>query len=303
MRKNILWLAAIMLAACSGNRQETEVNDNDSVEVKTAGDTTEIADSAETGEVDAVTSATNVEKAPTFNGVIIVAPQQKATLSLTMGGKIHSLTLMPGQAVRRGQVVATIDNPEYIELQQSYLESAAQLEYLEKEYARQKALGEKDAASQKKVQQSKADYLSMHSRMTAAASRLHALGVSTKELKASGIKAYLPVVAPIGGYVTNLTANLGTYLDAGEPICDIINKAQPLLELTVYEKDIKMMRTGAPVQFRVNGYGKQTFHATIVSIDQTVNEKDYSIKVYARIKDSISGFRPGMYVRARVYGN
>lgn len=65
----------------------------------------------------------------------------------------------------------------------------------------------------------------------------------------------------------------------------------------------KMMRTGAPVQFRVNGYGKQTFHATIISIYQTVNEKDYSIKVYARIKDSISGFRPGMYVRARVYGN
>ena len=54
------------------------------------------------------------------------------------------------------------------------------------------------------------------------------------------------------------------------------------------------------MQFRVNGMGKQTFVATIVSIDQTVDAKDYSVKVYARVKDVRPDFRPGMYVRARV---
>ena len=83
----------------------------------------------------------------------------------------------------------------------------------------------------------------------------------------------------------------------------MINKSQPMIQLTVYEKDIKLMKTGGKLLFRVNGMGKQSFPATIISIDQAVDEKDYSIKVYARIKDSISGFRPGMYVRARVYGN
>lgn len=57
---------------------------------------------------------------------------------------------------------------------------------------------------------------------------------------------------------------------------------------------------GAPVEFRVNGMGKQTFAATLVAVDQSVDATDYSIKVYARVKEAIPDFRPGMYVRARL---
>ena len=141
-------------------------------DVKSGDDTAAVADSAANGEavtdtaavdVDAVSSATNVANSPTFNGLIMVAPDQQATVSVTMGGRIHSLNVMPGKAVGRGQVIATLDNPEFIELQQAYLESAAQLEYLEKEYARQRSLSG-DAASKKRVEESKAEFLSMKSR-------------------------------------------------------------------------------------------------------------------------------------------
>ena len=213
---------------------------------------------------------------------------------------MHSLKVMPGQAVSRGQVVATIDNPEYIELQQTYLDASAQTEFLEKEYKRQTALGANDAASQKKVQQSKAEYLSMHSRLAAASSRLKALGINPSNIKSHGIQPYLLVTAPINGFVTNLNVNLGKYLNPGEPICDVINKSQPLIQLTVYERELNMMRVGRPVEFRVNGMGKTTFAAQVVSIDQSVDAKDYSIKVYAKVTSSNSDFRPGMYIRAKL---
>ena len=62
---------------------------------------------------------------------------------------MHSLKVMPGQAVARGQVIAFIDNPEYIDLQQTYLDASAQTEYLEKEYKRQSDfITKKDAAEQ-----------------------------------------------------------------------------------------------------------------------------------------------------------
>ena len=284
-----------MMAACSGNggKSETETETADSLAI-------EKTDSAEKDSVDIVSSATNVAKSPTFNGLMMVEPQQQATLSMTMGGKIHSLKILPGQSVAKGQLLAVIDNPEYIELQQSYLDASAQLEYLSQEYERQRTLGEKDAASQKKVQQSKADYLSMRSRYQAAASRLKALGVNLGQIQQQGIQPYLSVYAPISGYITNLQVNLGSYVDAGEPLCDIIKKTQPLIQLTVYEKDIALMTVGRAVEFRVNGMGKQTFQAAIISVEQAVDQKDYSIKVYARVKDSHPSFRPGMYVRAKV---
>ena len=196
-------------------------------------------------------------------------------------------------------MLATLDNPDFIELQQTWLESAAQLDFLEKEYARQRSLGN-DAASQKRIEQSRAEYLSMKSKADASAAKLRALGVSTKALLDNGIRQYLPVLAPISGYVTGLDANLGKYIDAGEAICDIIDKKQPMLQLTVYEKDISLMKVGKTILFRVNGMGKATFSATVSSIDQAVDKKDYSIKVYARVKDSNPVFRPGMYVRAKI---
>ena len=290
--------AALMMAACSGgNSSDVDSQTSDSVN---KSDSVEIRANADSVGIDGVSSATNVANSPTFNGVIMVSPQQNATVSLTMGGKVHSLKVMPGQAVARGQVIASIDNPEYIDLQQTYLDASAQTEYLEKEYKRQSDLSANDASSQKKMQQSKAEYLSMHSRLSAAASRLKTLGVNPASVKLNGIQPYLLVKAPINGFVTNLNVNLGKYLDAGEPICDVINKSQPLIQLTVYERELNLMRVGRPVEFRVNGMGKKTFNAQIVSIDQSVDAKDYSIKVYAKVMASNSNFRPGMYIRAKL---
>lgn len=299
MRSYFVYLtAALMMAACSGgNSSDVDSQTSDSVD---KSDSVEIKANADSVGIDGVSSATNVANSPTFNGVIMVSPQQNATVSLTMGGKVHSLKVMPGQAVARGQVIASIDNPEYIDLQQTYLDASAQTEYLEKEYKRQSDLSANDASSQKKMQQSKAEYLSMHSRLSAAASRLKTLGVNPASVKLNGIQPYLLVKAPINGFVTNLNVNLGKYLDAGEPICDVINKSQPLIQLTVYERELNLMRVGRPVEFRVNGMGKKTFNAQIVSIDQSVDAKDYSIKVYAKVMASNSDFRPGMYIRAKL---
>lgn len=266
-----------------------------------ATETVAQADSAQ--QTDAVSSATNVAKSASYNGVITVPPQRQATVTLTMGGSIHSTNLLPGSYVRQGEVIATLENPEFIQLQQTYLESAAQAEYLEKEYNRQKMLSEQEAASQKRFQQSKADYFSMKSRMEAAAAQLKLLQVDVDRLHEQGIQPYLEVKAPLDGYVTSMKVNLGTYLNAGEPICDIINKGETLLELTAYEKDLDYLQVGSSVEFQVNGMGTQTFEATVITIGQEVDDVNRSLQVYARVKDQNSRFRPGMYVSAKIRKN
>ncbi|MGM9714481.1 MAG: efflux RND transporter periplasmic adaptor subunit [Prevotella sp.] len=294
-------MTASLLTACGGKTETA--TETPETETGAKADTTQAGkDSKDTLVADAVTSATNVANSPTFNGVLVVSPNQIATVSSTMGGRIHKLHVMPGKAVGKGQVIATLDDPDFISLQQTYMEASAQLEYLKQEYNRQHALGTKDAASQKKVQQSKAEYLSMRSRAMAAEAQLRALGVNTQPIRNGEIMTYLPVTAPIGGYVTNLTANIGKYVEEGSPICDIINKSSQLLQLTVYEKDLHLMTVGKELAFRVNGMGKKTFSATVISVDQAVDKTDYSIKAYARVKDAHPSFRPGMYVRAKIKG-
>lgn len=293
MKRIILPVLLFTLAACSDTKQASSAGES-----ATVADTVAMADSVQ--QVDAITAATSKANQVSFNGTIVLSPQRQATVALTMGGVVRNTTLLPGQSVSKGAVLATLENPDFITLQQTYLDSHAQAEYLSTEYERQQTLSAEQAASQKKLQQSKADYLSMKSRLEATAAQLSLLGVSPETLLRKGIQPLLQVKAPISGYISYVAMNVGKYIQPGEALCEVIDKTAPMLCLTTYEKDLADMKVGSPVQFRVNGMGKETFSATIVSIGQKVDEVSRSLEVYARVNEANHQFRPGMYVMARI---
>lgn len=297
MKKIIFWSVALLLAACSPseNKQTVSVPDEQPVELSDVA-----TGSQDTLSVDAVTSATAIANPSSFNGTLIVPPQHFATVTLSMGGLVKELSVLPGSYVHKGTLLGTLENPDFIDLQQTYLDSRAQLEYLEAEYQRQQNLSREAAASQKKFQQAKADYLSMKSRLQASAVQLRLLGVDVETLSGGGIRPYIEVKSPVSGYISNVQANLGKYLNVGEPLCDVIDKSRTMLRLVAYEKDIEGMKVGSRIQFRVNGLGKATFHATLVSIGQQVDDTNRSIELYATVLDTSPLFRPGMYVSARM---
>lgn len=251
-------------------------------------------------EVDGVTGATAVANPASFNGTLMIPPQRLATISLPMDGIVKELPLLSGSYVQKGTLIATLSHPDFVELQQTYVESRAQAEYLEAEYHRQQQLAQQEAASQKRLQESKAEYLAMQSRMEASRARLQQLGVEAEGLTADHISALLPIKAPISGYLAGLEVNVGSYLHAGDPLCQIIDKNQLMLRLIAYEKDLKDIQVGYHLEFYVNGLGDKEFHATIVSIGQQVDKANRSIELYAKVNESHPQFRPGMYVSARV---
>lgn len=293
MKKIFYPVLLLVLAACKNPEQTSET-------IVPAPAIADIPTDTVTTQVDGITSATSKPNQVSFNGTIVLPPQRQATVALIMGGVVKHTSLLPGQQVRQGALLATLENPDFIALQQTYLDSHAQAEYLQAEYERQKTLSTEQAASQKKFQQSKADYLSMKSKLEATAAQLTLLGIVPEELLKSGIQPLLQVKAPISGYISDVAMNIGKYIQPGEALCEVIDKSAPLLCLTTYEKDLADMKVGSPVQFRVNGMGKTVFKATLVSIGQKVDEVSRSLEVYARIDDVNQQFRPGMYVTARI---
>lgn len=307
MKKIFYPILLLALVACKGNLQTTdnEPSTVSAIPTDSAADsaTASTADTVKQPEVDAITSATSKPNQVSFNGRIVLPPQRQATVALTMGGVVKNTSLLPGQYIAKNSLIATLENPEFITLQQTYLDSHAQTEYLLAEYERQKTLSAEQAASQKKFQQSKADYLSMKSRQDAAAAQLSLLGVTPETLLKNGIRPLLEVKAPISGYAASVAMNVGKYINPGEALCEIIDKSTPMLCLTTYEKDLADIQVGSPVQFRVNGMGTQTFNGTVVSIGQKVDETNRSLEVYSSIKETNAQFRPGMYVTAHILKN
>lgn len=300
MKLTYILAASLLIMACGNNKQTDTVEDESA---KTVATDTTTTDTTAAKEVDGMSGATNVEKEPSFNGIFVVPSQRKATVTLTMGGIIKTTSLMVGQYVRKGQVIATVDNPDFIDLQQNYLDAAAKLDYLEKEYIRQKNLAKEEAASKKQFQSSKAEYLAGKTKYEGLKAQLRLLGINANRLKAGNIVTRMSIKAPISGYVTNNNVNIGKYINAGEPVCDIIDKSNMMLQLTAYEKDLGKLKVGSNLEFTVNGMPGKVFDAVLYSIDQKVDIENRSIKVYAKLKKSNPIFRPGMYVSAKIKEN
>ena len=162
MKKIFYPILLLALTACKGN-QQTPGNEPSTVSATPSASippiasaaskapaTADTADTVRQPEVDAITSATSKPNQVSFNGRIVLPPQRQATVALTMGGVVKSTSLIPGQHIAKNSLIATLENPEFIALQQTYLDSHAQTEYLLAEYERQKALSAEQAASQKK---------------------------------------------------------------------------------------------------------------------------------------------------------
>ena len=301
MKHTILCALAILTACNSTTNTKQEMPTTvtaDSVTV-ISPDSTAYSQPYDSTSIDGTTAATAINKV-SFNGTLIIPPQNFASVTMLMGGTIRSTNLLPGSYVKKGTLLATLDNPDFISLQQTYLESQAQTEYLKSEYNRQLVLSKEEVASVKKMEQSKADYLSMKSKMEAAAAQLSLLGISTQSLLKNGITPALEIKAPVNGYIGKVKVNVGKYLNEGDILCEIINKQETLLRLTTYEKDLKDIRLGAKVWFRVNGMGTKTFEAKLISIGQEVDETSRSLEVFAKVISEDPNFRPGMYVTAQI---
>ncbi len=286
----------LLMMGCSNpkNEQSEKITD-------TKPDTEQVEpETRDTVKVDAITSATSLAKDAAFNGTFVLSPQRQASVTLSIDGIVKNTSLLPGKYVRKGELLATLENPEFINLQQNYLDAFAQCEYLETEYKRQEILAKEEAASQKKFQQSKADYLSMKSRKDAAAAQLTMLGVSPQVLHTKGIVSLLEVRAPISGYISNLQMNIGKHITAGEALCEIIDKSNTLIKLTAYEKDLNKIKIGNRIEFRVNGMGDEKFAGEIISVGQSVDNINRSLEVYAKVIENNELFRSGMYINARI---
>ena len=141
------------------------------------------------------------------NGQLELPPQNMASVSALIGGRVQSVSVVEGDFVKKGQVIATLNNPEFISMQRSYLAAKSNLTYLEKDYIRKKELEKDGITSARAFQESEAAYLNAKADLNAAKATLNLLGVNTAQADKGVISASIPVVAPIQGYIQKIEIN------------------------------------------------------------------------------------------------
>lgn len=230
------------------------------------------------------------------SGIVTVAPQNLATVCMPLGGFVKTVCFMPGNAVSKGQTLAILENQEFVDIQQNYLEAKNKLEYAEAEYIRHTELYKEDVYSQKNLQQVTAEYKNLKAGVKALEQKLALIGINPDNLQEDNISLSVAVVSPISGFVNTVNVNIGKFVSPSDVLFEIINSDKLFLELTLFEKDADKVSADQKIRFFINNETEQ-HEAIIYQTGKSISD-DKSYKVYANVTGTCKNIFPGMYVNA-----
>lgn len=248
-------------------------------------------------------TATDFKEVVRATGMFDVPPEYQATVSSYFGGTVKQLKLIPGEYVKKGQLLFVLENPDFVQVQQDYLEAKGQLTYLKSDYERQKNLSADNVTSQKNFLKAEAEYTVTRVKLEALAKRLSLMHIDPVTLSVENLQTSLNVRSPISGYVTEVNTSRGMFLNPSAPALSIINTEHLHLELNIFEKDIAKVKIGQTIQFSIQGAEGVQYPGSVHLINRTVDEESRTLRVHGHLDDEklSKQFSPGMYVEAEIF--
>lgn len=233
------------------------------------------------------------------NGVIDVPPQNIVSVSIPLGGYLKGMKLLPGMQVSKGQVLAVLEDPQYVQLQQDYLVARSRLRYLEADFARQRELNESKANSDKVFQQAKSEFESQQVMARSLGEKLRLIGIDPEKLKEDNISRSINLYAPIGGFVKKVNVNIGKYVSPTDVLFELIDPADIHLSLTVFEKDVLNLAPEQRVVCYPNNRPAEKHTAAIHLITRDIDERR-SAEVHCHFEQYDKRLLPGMFMNAEI---
>ncbi len=291
----IIIVAALLMSGCRQTATETATKTetaNDVVQftpeqLKNAGITT--------GPVE----QRNMQSMLQVSGIIDVPPQNLVSVSFPLGGYLKSTGLLPGEKIRKGEVLAVMEDPSFIQLQQDYLVARARLQYLQKEYERQQQLNNTKASSDKVLEQARAEYDAQKITAGALREKLLLISIDPSHLTDENLSRSVNIYSPIDGYVSAVNVNIGKYVNPADVLFELVNPTDLHLALTVFEKDLPLLRIGQTVTANLTGDPAKSYAAEIILIGKKL-DANRSAVVHCHFKQSTETLLPGMYMNAHI---
>lgn len=235
-------------------------------------------------------------------GVVDVPPQSRATVSAPLGGFLKAVNFYPGDRVNKGQVLARVSHPDYVEVQHEYLDAKAQLVFLNKDYDRKVKLFEENAINERALEEVQSSRDVQHARMMSAAAKLEQMGISLSGLDADHIQSELALRSPISGYITKIDVNLGQHVTPEQTLYEIVDDSHIHIELKVFPKDISKVETGQQIQYSIPGNATE-FTGEVQQVGREVQSESGAFIVHAHPSGHESSLRPGQYIEGAILLN
>lgn len=234
------------------------------------------------------------------NGQLEVPPQYEATVTAILGGNVSSIKVIEGDKVSKGQTLAYLSHPDLSQIQTNYIKTYNRMQFLEKEYERQKRLYEEKVGSGKTFQQTESEYQSIKAEVKGYESQLRQLNISASKIMNGEIYEYIPVTSPIAGYIEKVKIQMGQYVAPQIPMFEIVDNEHIHADLMVFEKDIHKVKKGQKISFTLESVPGSNLTGEIYSVGKQFEQNPKAVHIHAEIDKKEDFLIPGMYINGKI---
>ena len=305
MKFNIIILILLTLFLASCEKSEKSERSMEKTEEQSGHESSELAELTQE-QMDAVgislgqiemKELTSIVKA---NGALSVPNNNKASATSLYGGVIKTLNVQVGDYVKKGQVIATIANPEFIQLQEDYLTIGNRIIFAEQEYKRQRELFDNDAGAKKNLQNADAELKTLRTKRASLQRQIQMMGISPGSVSNKNLRSGLAVTAPISGTISTILLQIGSYIDVSSPVAEIVDNSSLHLDLQVFEKDLPLIKVGQKIHFTLTNNPVVEYDAEVYSIGTAFENQSKTIPIHCKVKGNKNGLIDGMNATAVV---
>ena len=244
---------------------------------------------------------TTLERSLRLTGAVAYNNFHTTPVITQVGGPVSRIVVVPGQNVKKGEVMFYVASPDFSQLRTNYLKAKDMYRLAQREYARAQDLYTHHAIAEKDLLAAESAEVQAGGDLAAAESALKVMGVTDPDALIKSPPSFdVPVRAPIDGEVVEQDVSAGQLIQAGSTQCFMVSDISTVWVLVnIYQKDLLYVRVGDAVTIQTDSY-PDVFHGRISYVAAALDPNTRTLQ--ARIETGNPGgkLKRDMYVVATV---
>ena len=245
------------------------------------------------------TTTQKMSSAIQLQGKIDLPPQNMVSVNFPLGGYLRNTKLIPGMQVRKGDVIALMEDQSIVQLQQDYLSAKAKMELVKQELERQQTLFNANAGTSKAYQHAEAEMKMQSVLVKSLSEKLKLIGIDPIGLNENNISGQLAIRSTINGYVSKVNVNIGKYVQPTETMFELIDPDDIHAALTIFEKDLPYIKIGNTVSIHFMDDNKKQYPAQVILVNKGIDD-DRTATAHCHFSVHPEQLYPGMLIQAEV---
>lgn len=232
--------------------------------------------------------------------VVEADPQRYANVFPPLSGRIIKLQVQLGDTVTNGQVLATLNSPDFYAAQSDYLKAKNAAQLTGRALKRQQELLEHRIAAQKDVEQADSDFQAASADLDSATQRLLAFGFNPGTEK---LGQPLQLHSPAAGQVVEMASAHGQFRnDVTAPLMTVADLSTVWLTASVAEKDLRCLVKGQEISASFAAYPGEVSAGRVLFIGDLLDPDLRVAKVRIAFANPAGRLKPGMFATVSFLG-